>query len=240
MDVLLATKDYVDPYRTVLNLETESALTEAELTTLVESLSAGIYRVYTDTYGFELVLKSLVLEGESTRVENISRFIANGTTYKLTDGEWVLSASASTGGDVAIDYTFNGASADADGNFTVTAASVGAAASTHTHAISDVTDLQATLDGKAATTHTHDFITGITVGGDTFSDELTIVTQGELLTSVAGQVLTLTAELPTESSATALVDAADSATMKMFVGTQSEWDSFTPDANTKYIVYIHE
>lgn len=37
----------------------------------------------------------------------------------------------------------------------LTAANVGAAATTHSHAISDVTNLQTSLNGKAATSHTH-------------------------------------------------------------------------------------
>jgi hypothetical protein len=41
------------------------------------------------------------------------------------------------------------------GDVSLTAVSVGAAATVHTHAIADVTGLQTALDGKAATSHTH-------------------------------------------------------------------------------------
>lgn len=41
------------------------------------------------------------------------------------------------------------------GAITLTAADVGAANSSHTHAISHITNLQTTLDGKAASSHTH-------------------------------------------------------------------------------------
>lgn len=46
--------------------------------------------------------------------------------------------------------TINGVAFDGTNNITVTAAPT-----SHTHAISDVTNLQTTLDGKAATAHTH-------------------------------------------------------------------------------------
>lgn len=41
------------------------------------------------------------------------------------------------------------------GNVNLTAANIGAAASSHSHAISDVTNLQTTLNGKAASSHSH-------------------------------------------------------------------------------------
>lgn len=41
------------------------------------------------------------------------------------------------------------------GNVNLTPANIGAAAASHTHAIADVTDLQAALNGKAASSHTH-------------------------------------------------------------------------------------
>lgn len=41
------------------------------------------------------------------------------------------------------------------GNVNLTPANIGAAAASHTHAISDVSNLQTTLDGKAAKSHTH-------------------------------------------------------------------------------------
>ena len=41
------------------------------------------------------------------------------------------------------------------GNVNLTPANIGAAAASHTHAISNITNLQTTLDGKAAKSHTH-------------------------------------------------------------------------------------
>lgn len=49
------------------------------------------------------------------------------------------------------------------GNHSHTPASIGAAATAHTHAISDTTGLQAALDGKSATGHTHVDLGGLTL-----------------------------------------------------------------------------
>ena len=74
----------------------------------------------------------------------------------------------------AVDYTINGEQPDENGNFEVTAESIGAAASSHNHNISAVENLQAELDGKADTTHTHELVSGVVVGGETVSGELTL------------------------------------------------------------------
>jgi len=57
-------------------------------------------------------------------------------------------SSSSTGGD-SIDYTVNGAQPDVNGNFAVTAESIGAATAEHQHVIADVANLQSTLSAKA-------------------------------------------------------------------------------------------
>ncbi len=51
--------------------------------------------------------------------------------------------------------TYDGSTAK---SINITPAGIGAAASSHTHAIANITNLQTTLDGKAATDHTHDYI----------------------------------------------------------------------------------
>jgi|GEM_PF-6408856 len=57
-------------------------------------------------------------------------------------------SDTNTGGD-SIDYTVNGAQPDADGNFAVTAESIGAATAEHQHVVADVANLQSTLGAKA-------------------------------------------------------------------------------------------
>ena len=49
-------------------------------------------------------------------------------------------------------FTYDGSAAK---SINITASGIGAAASSHGHAIADVTNLQTTLDGKAASSHTH-------------------------------------------------------------------------------------
>lgn len=58
------------------------------------------------------------------------------------------------------------------GNVNLTPANVGAAAASHSHAISDVNNLQTTLDGKAAKSHTHSAseITSGTLPADRIAD----------------------------------------------------------------------
>ena len=60
--------------------------------------------------------------------------------------KWVP-GDAGGGGDV---QTVNGVSPDANGEVTLSASDVGAAATSHTHAISAITNLQTTLNGKQA------------------------------------------------------------------------------------------
>ena len=59
------------------------------------------------------------------------------------------------------------------GNVNLTSANIGAAAASHTHAISDVNNLQTTLDGKAAKSHTHSAseITSGTLSIDRIADK---------------------------------------------------------------------
>lgn len=139
----------------------------------------------------------------------------------------------------SMEYTINGQPADDAGNFVVDAAALNAADLVHTHAIADVTGLQAALDGKAGNDHVHDYVVALNVNETPISGAFTIQTAGQLTASVAGQVLTLTGELPTTAQATSLTDAGDAADVRLFVGTQAEWDAFTPAGGVKYIVYIH-
>ena len=127
----------------------------------------------------------------------------------------------------SMEYTINGQPADDAGNFVVDAAALNAAG------------LQAGLDGKAGNDHVHDYVVALNVNETPISGAFTIQTAGQLTASVAGQVLTLTGELPTTAQATSLTDAGDAADVRLFVGTQAEWDAFTPAGGVKYIVYIH-
>lgn len=56
---------------------------------------------------------------------------------------------------------------------TVTPANIGAAASSHTHAIANITNLQSTLDGKASSSHNHDTVY-VKKAGDTMTGCLNV------------------------------------------------------------------
>lgn len=142
----------------------------------------------------------------------------------------------------AVDYTINGEQPDESGNFEVTAESIGAAESIHNHNISAVENLQAELDGKADTTHTHELVSGVVVGGETVSGELTLEPSDNMLISVSGQVVTLMTE-PFAADATASVadaNAANTEPLKVFSGTRAEWDAFAKESGVRYVVFLHE
>lgn len=142
----------------------------------------------------------------------------------------------------SVDYTINGELPDENGNFNVTAEGISAAESEHRHNIADVENLQESLAGKSDTGHTHELVSGITVDGETVSGELTLEPSGNLLISAAGQVLTLTPE-PFAADATASVadaNVANTEPLKVFSGTQPEWDTFTKETGVRYLVFIRD
>ncbi|MGE4300400.1 MAG: hypothetical protein AB7F40_02230 [Victivallaceae bacterium] len=142
----------------------------------------------------------------------------------------------------AVDYTINGEQPDDSGNFEVTAESIGAAESSHNHNISAVENLQSELDGKADAVHTHELVSGVVVGGETVSGELTLEPSDNMLISVSGQVVTLMTEPFAEDSAESVADAnaANPEPLKVFSGTRTEWDAFAKESGVRYVVFLHE
>ena len=141
-----------------------------------------------------------------------------------------------------VNYTINGAEADENGNFSISAESICAAESGHRHDIADVENLPESLEGKSDTGHTHELVSGITVDGETISGELTLEAGDNLLLSVAGQVLTLTPEPFAADSTESVADAnaANIEPLKVFSGTQTEWDAFTKETGVRYLVFIRD
>lgn len=139
-------------------------------------------------------------------------------------------------------YKINNQEADDNGNFTITATGLGAAPAVHTHAITDVTELQTALDGKANTTHTHDMVSGITVGSDILSGSVVLTGGSHVSVTAAGSVITITVTPYIASSAESLIDAAnaEAAPIKVFTGTAAEWDAATKDTTVRYLVLLHE
>jgi hypothetical protein len=84
--------------------------------------------------------------------------VTNDQVLAYNNGTWAPQTVSGVGGDVT---SVNGET----GVVVLSAEDVGAAPATHTHEISDVTDLQSTLDDKADSEHTH------TATDITFSDE---------------------------------------------------------------------
>lgn len=142
----------------------------------------------------------------------------------------------------SIIYTVNGENADENGNFSITAESLGASETEHLHEIGDVNGLQTALNGKSDSNHTHMLVSGINVNGTTVSSSVTLDAGNSVLISKAGQKLTITAEPYEFGSESALPDAneANSLPLKVFSGTRAEWDAFEKSSEAKYIVFLHE
>lgn len=163
------------------------------------------------------------------------------TKYDPVLGKLRESDGASSAAE-AVDYTINGEQPDESGNFEVTAESIGAAESIHNHNISAVENLQTELDGKADAVHTHELVSGVVVGGETVSGELTLAASDNMLISVSGQVVTLMTEPFAEDSAESVSDAnaANPDPLKVFSGTRAEWDAFAKESGVRYVVFLHE
>lgn len=142
----------------------------------------------------------------------------------------------------SIDYKINGEAPDDDGNFEVTAEKIGAAESGHSHLIANIEELQETLDVKANTDHTHELVSGISVGDETISGAVTLEGSDNLLLNATGQLITLTAEPFATDSTEAVEDAntGNAEPLKVFSGTQAEWDTFVKEIDIRYVVFIHE
>jgi hypothetical protein len=148
--------------------------------------------------------------------------------------------SDGSGGE--INYTINGQEPDESGNFAVTAAGVGAAEDVHAHIIADVTGLQSALDDKSDAEHSHELVGSVAVGGETVSGEITLEASDNILLSASGQEITITGEPYAVTVAASIPDSNTSNTepVKIFSGTQADWDAFTPESNVRYVVFIHE
>ena len=145
---------------------------------------------------------------------------------------------ANLGSDM--EYTINNQSADENGNFTITAQSLGAAQTNHTHAIANVTGLQDELDGKSTSNHTHDVVTGLTVGSTKLTGDLRIVGTGNVSCTASGNDINISITPYTTERSTSIHDAVNDDGYELFVGTQAEWDTFrqTMQNGKNYLVLI--
>lgn len=145
------------------------------------------------------------------------------------------------GNKVPEKYTINGVQPDADGNFTVTATDLGSAEPDHKHVISDIDGLQEELDNKSDITHAHDYVQSVQVdGGTPITGSVSLTGNGDVDVLQNGNEISVTQRAATQAIASSITDSSDGATeIKTFVGTQAEWDAFTTDGTSTYLVYIH-
>lgn len=171
----------------------------------------------------------------------INQIYTYGTqNWKYDGSAWSLLSSSSSGGGTIVEtsYTINNIGPDETGNFIVSQESLNSAPLVHQHTTNDITDLSTQLNLKSNSSHSHPYVQNIVAGGNTYTGSINIQTKGDLSATVTGQVLTLTAELPTVNSATNIV--TNQGNVQTFMGTQAQWDAFTKTAGITYLAYIHE
>lgn len=164
-----------------------------------------------------------------------------GEPAQLGGSDMVYTITAGTGAGATL------IEPDSNGNFTVTAADLGAAAATHSHAVSDITGLQDALDGKSGISHTHDMVSSIVVGGSTVSGEVQIVGTGNVAATRSGNTITLSITPFTSDVGSTFADGNPGdgqntpAPAGIFTGTREEWDAFKVSGMSngqRYIVFI--
>lgn len=157
-----------------------------------------------------------------------------GKTLRVGDGL--------TDGGVAVGmnkYTINGNDA-VDFNFAITAEGLGGAQAVHYHAISDVEGLQTALDNKAPSDHTHVMVSGIAISSTVLTGEVSFVAGSNVVLEKTGNQITISVDPQIAGTAVAVENLATTSgnPVKTFIGTQAEWDAFTKNPTTDYLVYI--
>lgn len=161
-------------------------------------------------------------------------------TDNPTTGAKIITARATDSSDIP--WTVNTQTADATGNFNITPALAGAAEAVHEHVMSDITGLADEFAAKAPASHQHQLVSGISVDGvvqDPITTTAIIKGSSHLRASSAGSIISLEA-LPYEVIMAASIQNAALTTenAKMFIGTTAEWEAFTKDAESAYIVAL--
>lgn len=166
-----------------------------------------------------------------------------GYIYPVTIADAIIDPQtgepAALGGGSNVEYTINDQSADENGNFTIDAASIGAAVTGHTHAISDVTDLQATLNSLAVTGHTHTMVHSLVVGGSTVTGDIVMQGTGNVQLLLVDNTINIRVT-PHTVDTTSSITSTEDEQYAIFVGTEAEWNTFAAGttAGEKYLVFI--
>jgi hypothetical protein len=139
-----------------------------------------------------------------------------------------------------VTYTINGKAADDDGNFSINAEDIGGALENHVHDIEDIDGLDEAIDGKALSDHTHDMLKKITVNNTVITDSIALEGSGNIIIDNIGNVISFKGEPFTVDIADKVPNANpdNEKEIKLFIGTQEEWDAFTKDSSVDYLVFI--
>lgn len=199
---------------------------------LIENPYIGMtfFVIENNTYYIVKSLKSKELNGQSVENALIDEFEV------LPSSSQVLSMIK----DNETTYTINGKIADDNGNFTISADDIDGAQADHIHQISQINNLSSELDSKAPSDHTHQMVKSITIGDNILSDSLVFEGSKNVIIENVGNVISIIGEPFVEDIADQIPNANPSITkpIKMFVGTQSEWDSFEKETDVDYVVFI--
>ena len=130
----------------------------------------------TDTQTLEGMLASIREDMQnylSQKVDKESGKQLSTNDYTTTEKNKLAGIESGAQKNTVTGIKGNAESSYRKGNVNLTPANIGAAAASHTHAISDVNNLQSTLDGKAAKSHTHSAseITSGTLSIDRIADK---------------------------------------------------------------------
>lgn len=166
----------------------------------------------------------------------------NGSTvYPATIPDAIIDPNTGKPFNFNTEYTINNLSADETGNFTLTHTSLGAAAEQHTHAISDVTDLQITLDNKSNIDHTHAVVTGIQINESTLTGDIKIEGKGNISVSKVRNNVIISITPFVADIANEIVDSnTNEEPFQVFVGTEAEYEAFKANMveGKRYLVFI--
>lgn len=100
-------------------------------------------------------VRAYIDKQDSAKVDKVSGKQLSTNDYTTTEKNKLAGIESGAQKNTVTGIKGNAESSYRTGNVNLTPANIGAAAASHTHAISNITNLQTTLDGKAASSHTH-------------------------------------------------------------------------------------
>lgn len=199
---------------------------------LIENPYIGMtfFVIENNTYYIVKSLKSKELNGQNVENALIDEFEV------LPSSSQVLSMIK----DNETTYTINGKIADDNGNFTITSEDINSAAIVHNHSINDINGMQDVINSKSPKDHTHNMVYSVEVGDKLLKSSVVIEGGENIIIKNDGNVISMTGEPFAEDVAESIPNANTQQTknLKMFTGTQEEWDNFNKDPNFDYVVFI--